>query len=207
MVEILSPLPQSVWRETDNIPIAVSAMGLTAPISSVRIYDGERLVTTLTQAPFVYNWSYHLPGTRELTAVAQDELGLTTSASIEVTVTFDDDTLPPFLHYTFDNSQEGWIHQGAFYQSNTANQSGSSRGFRFGTNQDAYLSSPVIFLRQNETYTVEFMARVNRRNRYIQLAVWCLRFPGDARQSLDCRSTLVGHRAGMAAQNPLLYRS
>ena len=72
--------------------IAISATATAGDsdgsIAKVEFFNGATLLTTVTQAPYIYNWSGVAAGTYALTAQATDNLGnATTTAVTSVTVT------------------------------------------------------------------------------------------------------------------------
>jgi hypothetical protein len=80
-------VPSSIFAD-QNYPVQAQIGDPNEPISSVSFYINNKLVGTVTSAPFIYYWNDNTTGTFNLKAVATDaNTGLTgTSAKVSVTV-------------------------------------------------------------------------------------------------------------------------
>ena len=70
-VSLLSPLDNSEYIEAEMITISALAADLNDSIQMVKFYSNGTLLTTINQAPYVYDWT-STPGFYTLTAVAFD---------------------------------------------------------------------------------------------------------------------------------------
>ena len=153
VIAINSPAPSSSFLESDSIAVEVEAYGISAPVTGVSLYDDGELIGAMTKTGevYTYDWSSHAPGTRTLTAVATDSLGNTSTTQIDLTVTFNDGTLPPYIGWDLDDGAQGWTFTtGVSWYINRARAAASGQ---------LALSSPEVFLFAGEPYTVQFKAR------------------------------------------------
>jgi RHS repeat-associated protein len=87
-VNLASPATNSTFSAPASIPLTAQPADVDGTISTVAFYQGNTLITTLTAAPYSFNWTGVPQGTYTLTARATDNLGATiTSGSVNVTVT------------------------------------------------------------------------------------------------------------------------
>ena len=154
------PLAGSSYSETSVIPFVVEAFGFSADLQKIEIFDGDTRIVTLTEAPFSYDWDYFLPGERTISIVATDALGARTTKSFPLTITFEDGTLGPYLHYTFDGGAEDWTGIGSFSgdplePGNVAFRASASAASGDEPASTA-LTSPLIYLFAGETYELSF---------------------------------------------------
>jgi len=86
-VSISNPLNQSTFNSGDLITIDVTAIDTDGSVDSVKIYDGNTLLTTLNTAPFSFTYSGASDGTHDIYATASDDMGsIGTSTTISFTV-------------------------------------------------------------------------------------------------------------------------
>jgi hypothetical protein len=156
-IQIESPADESSFLETDPIQLQAFAFAYGAEVASVRFYDNEALLgvgSEVEEGFFVFNWGPRTPGIRTVTAEITDTNGNIATDTIEITVTFDDGTLPPFVEWNFNGSRQNW-----FLHNVTWNQNRLNIGINWRDN-DPWAASPVVFLRAGETYILEFKARI-----------------------------------------------
>lgn len=163
LVRIKSPLPTESFIESASIPVEVEAFGITGEVVSLEIFDnGESRASFSGSGPaYQWNWDYHNPGFHNLRAVATDSFGNEGSAEQEIEITFDDGTLPKFIEWSFENDAQNWTFSHADHR--TALESTDGRpGYHFNVNGKSSdglsASSPEVFLRAGETYTVQFLS-------------------------------------------------
>jgi len=161
-VRINAPAAGASFRESDSIPVQVEAYGVAGPLESIELFDNDVLRTTLpVDAPLsAYDWTYHGPGTRTLRATATDALGTVADDTVQVTITFNDGTLPSFLGYDFDTGTQGWTMNGDGTQAVLVPDpsGGPGQSLRLFGNSSSLLdvSSPGVFLLAGETYQLSF---------------------------------------------------
>jgi len=82
VVYITSPANQSRYTAGANISIIASASQVDGSISEVVFYNGATLLRTVTSSPYTYMWNNVAAGTYNLTAVATDNTGLSSTSSV-----------------------------------------------------------------------------------------------------------------------------
>jgi lysophospholipase L1-like esterase len=92
-VSVTSPANNSSYIASSNITIGVSASSAGATISSIELYAGTTLLTTLTASPYEFNWTNVAAGTYTLTAKAIDNAGAT-KISEEVVIVVNPNPVP-----------------------------------------------------------------------------------------------------------------
>jgi hypothetical protein len=86
-VAITSPAPNATFTAPATVQINADATDLEGPVAQVAFYAGVTLIGTDTTAPFAVAWENVAAGAYQLTAVATDAAGVsTTSAPIAVSV-------------------------------------------------------------------------------------------------------------------------
>ena len=128
----VSEIPRLTLRATASDP--------DGEVVSVSFFDGDKLLTTLTQEPYVYELAELAKGEHKLRAVATDDEGRT--GSTQVTVSVQEPTTNYLLHNAFTTEgsvPEGWVT----YDGNerrigfSSGYSSGSRVFHFtGTQRD-----------------------------------------------------------------------
>ncbi|MCF8254587.1 MAG: carbohydrate-binding protein [Bacteroidia bacterium] len=78
-VAINSPGDQARFIDNETFVISVLASDLNGTISEVKLYEGQKLISSSTNSPFDFNW-YGRVGTYVFTAVAIDNNGLATTS-------------------------------------------------------------------------------------------------------------------------------
>ena len=87
-VSITAPAAGTSFTEPASIAIAATAADADGSVSSVAFFANGAQIGSSTTSPFTFTWTGVVAGTYSLTAVATDNLGLsTTSAAVTVTVT------------------------------------------------------------------------------------------------------------------------
>jgi RHS repeat-associated protein len=86
-VSFTTPTNNQVFTDPVSIPITISATDADGVIRRVDVFRDGVLIKTFTTAPYTWTWPSVYPGTYVLTAVAYDNVGVsTTSSPITVTV-------------------------------------------------------------------------------------------------------------------------
>ncbi|HWZ21869.1 MAG TPA: glycosyl hydrolase family 18 protein [Cytophagaceae bacterium] len=87
-VSITAPAVNTNYTEGDTIKITANALDSDGSILKVEFYAGTFKIGELFSAPYTMNWVGAGPGTYNLTAVATDNVGAsTTSSAVSITVT------------------------------------------------------------------------------------------------------------------------
>lgn len=81
-VSITLPLDSSYFTTPADVDISVSAADADGTISSVKLYNGSTLITTLTDSPYTYTWAGQTTGDYNLYAVAFDNSGDSTTSTV-----------------------------------------------------------------------------------------------------------------------------
>ena len=81
-VAITSPTNNKVFVEGDTVAITAFASDLDGQITSVSFYDGNVKLAEDSSSPYSFNWLNPTEGTHNLTAVATDNLGESTTSSV-----------------------------------------------------------------------------------------------------------------------------
>ena len=126
--------------EVPRLTLRATASDPDGEVVSVSFFDGDKLLTTLTQEPYVYELAELAKGDHKLRAVATDDEGRT--GSTQVTVSVQEPTTNYLLHNAFTTEgsvPEGWVT----YDGNerrvgfSSGYSSGSRVFHFtGTQRD-----------------------------------------------------------------------
>ncbi len=126
--------------EVPRLTLRATASDPDGEVVSVSFFDGDKLLTTLTQEPYVYELAELAKGEHKLRAVATDDEGRT--GSTQVTVSVQEPTTNYLLHNAFTTEgsvPEGWVT----YDGNerrigfSSGYSSGSRVFHFtGTQRD-----------------------------------------------------------------------
>lgn len=85
-VSITSPLSTTVLFVGDPITISASATVGTGSIANVRFYDGTTLLNTDNSSPYSYVWTSATQGAHTIRAVATDNQGNSSEATLVITV-------------------------------------------------------------------------------------------------------------------------
>ncbi len=94
-VTMTAPAADTTYPAGATVHIAVSAADSDGAIASVKIYAGDTLLTTLTAAPYVFDWTGMAQGMYSLVAIATDDQGHERATrGIRVTV-----GTPPFKRF------------------------------------------------------------------------------------------------------------
>jgi len=106
VVTVVTDTPPTVTLTATPTSGAIPAtIGLTATaaasqsIAKVEFFDGDTLLATVTQAPYVYNWANSFAGSYSVTATVTDNLGVAT-VSNAVTVTLVNSTENAYYIHT-----------------------------------------------------------------------------------------------------------
>ena len=86
IVNLTAPANNAVYTAPASIVFNATASSTNGSISKVEFYNGATLLGTSTTNPYNFTWSSVASGNYTITAKAYDNLGLTTSASITITV-------------------------------------------------------------------------------------------------------------------------
>jgi hypothetical protein len=98
VVSITSPASGAILTGPATIPLMASASSTDGTIASVTFYQGTTKLGTSRTTPYLYTWKKVTAGSYTLTAIAKDNLGVsTTSAPVSITVNPDQ---PPMLSLT-----------------------------------------------------------------------------------------------------------
>lgn len=153
-VAFLSPKNKSIFKETDSIQFKIRATDTDGNIAKVELFERDKKIAELTKKPFSFTTSF-LPGIRKFYAKATDNRGIETkSRPLLLKVTFEDGTLAPYLHYSFDDAQ-GWKANGG-WQIKFKKEFGSSWHSR-SIGPENSLVSPPVNLVKGEEYTLSFL--------------------------------------------------
>jgi Domain of unknown function (DUF1929)/Bacterial Ig domain len=85
-VSLTSPTNGATFTQPAKVDLAADASDPDGGITSVSFYDGSKLITQDTTAPYAYRWNVSIVGDHVLTARATDNAGATTTSS-PVTIT------------------------------------------------------------------------------------------------------------------------
>ena len=86
-VSLTSPTNGAVFTQPAKVDLAADASDPDGSITSVSFYDGSKLITQDTTAPYGYRWNVSSVGDHVLTARATDNAGATiTSSPVTITV-------------------------------------------------------------------------------------------------------------------------
>ncbi|HEY8894948.1 MAG TPA: Ig-like domain-containing protein [Niastella sp.] len=86
-VSFAKPLAGAMFLAPATVAITVNAADADGTISKVEFYNGGTKLGEATTAPYSYNWSSVATGSYTITAVATDDRGGQSSASVAITVT------------------------------------------------------------------------------------------------------------------------
>lgn len=156
-LEWLAPADSSSFTESEPVTLQVMGFAFGTGVQQVQFFDGSLLLGTASEVEegmYAFTWNSRSPGVRMVNAVLTDRNGNTITRGIELTVTFNDGTLPPFVEWNFNGSAQGWT-LGTFTHGNNRLNVGAN-----WQTTHPWASSPVVFLRAGETYTLEFKARI-----------------------------------------------
>jgi hypothetical protein len=94
-VTMTAPPVDTAYAAGATVHIVVSAADSDGTITSVRIHAGDSLLTTLSSAPYVFDWTGMAQGAYDLTASATDDRGhVRTTQKVHVTI-----GTPPFKRF------------------------------------------------------------------------------------------------------------
>ncbi len=86
-VTLTAPANNSTYTTLETVTLTATAADADGTVSKVDFYDGTTLLGSDNTSPYSYSWTGMSAGTHTLTAVATDNMGLsTTSTAITVTV-------------------------------------------------------------------------------------------------------------------------
>ena len=87
-ISLTTPANAATYVAPASVGLAATASDSDGTVAKVDFYQGVTLIGTATTAPFTFTWQVGAAGNYALTAVATDNLGVsTTSAAINITVT------------------------------------------------------------------------------------------------------------------------
>lgn len=86
-VDISSPLEGAEFTTNDEILIEADASATDATITNLQFYIDDQLMFTDDTSPYSYSWTQLTAGSHEITAIATDNNGGTSSETINVSVT------------------------------------------------------------------------------------------------------------------------
>jgi hypothetical protein len=75
-ITIQSPTNGAVFTQSDPVPVAVDAYAPEGSVKRVDLFCGTSILATLTNAPYLFQWTDLPPGTYTLTAQVVDSAGL-----------------------------------------------------------------------------------------------------------------------------------
>ena len=88
LITLVAPTDGATAEEGMPLRLEANAFDTDGTVADVRFFDGDALVATVAEQPFVFNWSDGTVGSHQLTAVARDDKGAETrTASVSVTIT------------------------------------------------------------------------------------------------------------------------
>jgi RHS repeat-associated protein len=93
-VRILTPDNKETFPAPASIAVSLKANDRDDNLTNVELFANGTSLATFTAAPFEFNWNNVTPGTYTLTAVATDDLGLTTTSRTR-TITVTGNPQPP----------------------------------------------------------------------------------------------------------------
>jgi RHS repeat-associated protein len=100
-VRILTPDNRETFPAPASIAVSLFANDRDDNLTNVELFASGTSLATFTAAPFEFNWTNVAPGTYALTAVATDDLGLTTTSRTKtITVTGSPPNVPPTVSLT-----------------------------------------------------------------------------------------------------------
>ena len=85
-VGLTAPANNSTYTTLESVTLTANAADADGTVSKVEFYDGNTLLESDITSPYSYSWSGMSSGVHTITAVATDNVGLTTTSSA-VTVT------------------------------------------------------------------------------------------------------------------------
>jgi hypothetical protein len=155
-VKITTPANNSIYGESDPITVDIEAFGVSGEVVNVRVLDGEREIATGLagqEGLFSFLWEQRAPGQRTLTVEVTDSYGAIATDQINLTINFDNGTLPSYVGWDFYDGLQGWL------LTNAKRQSEFLRVATNANNNEVSLSSPLVFLNQGDELTFEFKAK------------------------------------------------
>lgn len=87
VVSFVKPVAGGMYLAPATVAITVNAADADGAISKVEFYNGGTKLGEATTAPFSYNWTGVATGSYTITAVATDDRGAQSSATVAITVT------------------------------------------------------------------------------------------------------------------------
>lgn len=85
--KLTSPSDGSVFNVSSTISLSAVAIDPDSAVARIEFYDGNELLATITNSPFVFDWTNATAGTHTLMAKAYDtQFASASSASIQITV-------------------------------------------------------------------------------------------------------------------------
>jgi len=96
VVSLTEPPDGSVWAAPANLSLTARAVDIEGQIANVAFFTNGNLLSSDSDSPYVASWNDVPTGVHSLTAVASDDLGLSTTSGV-IRVTVSADTAPPVL--------------------------------------------------------------------------------------------------------------
>ena len=86
VIKLLSPVDGSTVALPANVTVQADVTDSDDAVVKVQIYGDNKLLATLTKAPYSVVWTNVPPGKHSVTVRATDEFGVTAAASVEFSV-------------------------------------------------------------------------------------------------------------------------
>ncbi len=159
-INITSPVNQSSYLEGTDINIQATANDTDGSIAKVEFFaNGLKLSEDLV-APYEFLYKDILPGNYQITAIATDNRGYsTTSTPKSIQMKFKDGTLSKYVHWNFDTSKDNkfdnWTLKNAEFKTRTG-WHGTPCLENFSSEANNFAASPGVYLKAGQTYKLEF---------------------------------------------------
>ena len=159
-VNITSPANSSTYTEGTDLNIQANANDTDGSITKVEFFaNGIKLNEDLV-APYEFLWKDILPGNYQITTIATDNRGYsTTSTPVTMRMNFKNGTLSKYIHWNFDTSKDNkfdfWTLKNAEFKTRTG-WHGSPCFEIFSSQLNNFAASPGVYLKSGQTYNLEF---------------------------------------------------
>ena len=175
---VTAPVAGTIQTEgtATSITVSANASDLDGSVSEVIFFaNGEEIGRDET-APYSITWTNVLPAEYDLTVQVTDDQNLTTmSAPSAYKVTFNDGSLPEYIHYSFNDGWQGWEkptdYNLAYKHEGDGGYNNTGKIYMQSDNATRFMNSPKLYLFAGETYTAQFRSDARSSNKNQILAI------------------------------------
>ena len=160
---ITSPTANSIVTEDNatSITVSANASDLDGSVSEVVFFANGNEIGRDNTSPYSITWTNVLPADYELTVQVIDDQELTSmSAPSAYKVTFNDGSLPEYVHYSFNDGFQGWEkptdYDLAYKAEGSGGYNNTGKIYLQSDNDTRFMNSPRLYLFAGENYTVQY---------------------------------------------------